>query len=153
MEPRVPVYQGYFNITSTLSRWLKIVFNERLYAYVSQLLVGVHSWYPWFVCVSYRVAQWVRKCRVTLYRTHAAKSRITAFRKLALLPAGPRSKAKGSVARTGSAHLSELIAIAVCVCKRPDGHWLWLGGTSGVRDFFLRYHVCTGSRVHTVCPE
>jgi len=77
IQPRVSVYREYFNVTKTLTRWINIAFNENLYGYASRwLLLDIHSWYPWFVPVSCRVAQWVRKCKLT-YRAHAAKSRIT----------------------------------------------------------------------------
>lgn len=115
MQPRVSVYRDCFNIAKTLSRWIKIVFNESLSAYVIRcLLLDIHSWYPWFVSVSCRVAQWVRKCRLT-YRAHAAKSRITVFRQFVLLAAGLRPKAWG-----GMAHLNERfdsIGPEQCACQ------------------------------------
>lgn len=106
--------------------------------------------------VSCPVAQWVRKCRVTLYRAHAAKSRITVFRQLVLLAAGLRPKA-GS----GRAHLSERFdatGLERCVGQRRPNRlhdrWLWLGCSSRAwNNFLLRCDVYTNPRVDTVSPE
>jgi hypothetical protein len=115
MQQRVSVYRDCFNITKTLSQRIKIVFNESLYAYVCwRLLPDIHSWYPWFVSVSCRIAQWVRKCRLT-YRAHAAKSRITIFRQFGVLAAGLRPKAWDG--RTHWNECFDAIGPERCVCQ------------------------------------
>jgi hypothetical protein len=50
--------------------WISAVRSRRDF---SKRLRNVHYWYPWFVSISYCGAQWVSKCRLALYRPHAAK--------------------------------------------------------------------------------